>query len=211
MEYWAKTTSEGSPGISVHDHLGNVGHVARLIALRNQPLLDFLGVDVEGVASIAAAHDVGKISQGFQQKCQAWIEQNGLQERAGREGWHYCESDHSKVSQFSLQNYLQQQGMPSNSAGLWAAAIGGHHGRLHKAGERGLSPAPGMQRDQWEVERKKALEYLVGTFGALPALEIDQDAAVLWWLAGLTSVADWIGSDERFFPADRPGVVSRGG
>ena len=33
-------------------------------------------------------------------------------------------------------------------------------------------------------------------------LETDQDAAALWWLAGLTSVADWIGSDERFFPAD---------
>jgi len=67
MEYWAKTTPEGSPGISVHDHMRNVGHVARLIALKNQPLLDLLGLDVEGVASIAASHDVGKISQGFEQ------------------------------------------------------------------------------------------------------------------------------------------------
>ena len=204
MEYWAKTTSEGSPGISVHDHMRNVGHVARLIALKNQPLLDLLGLEVEGVASSAASHDVGKISQGFEQKCPAWLEQNGLQEQARRENWTGCEPDHSKVSQFSIQNYLLQQGMPPSSAGLWAAAIGGHHGRLHKAGERGLSPAHGMQKDQWEAERQKALKHMVETFGTLPTLEIDQDAAVLWWLAGLTSVADWIGSDERFFPANRP-------
>ena len=204
MEYWAKTTPEGTPGISVQEHMHNVGHVARMLALQNPQLIDLLGLNAEGVASLAASHDIGKISQGFQQKCQAWIEQNNLQEQARREGWHHCESDHSKVSQFSLQNCLRQQGMPSSSAGLWAAAVGGHHGRLHKAGERGLFPAPGMRKDQWEDERQKALQFLEEAFGGMPALEIDQDTAALWWLAGLTSVADWIGSDERFFSADQP-------
>lgn len=204
MEYWAKTTSENLPGISVWAHLLNVGHVARLLALQSRPTLDLLGLNPDSVAAFAACHDVGKISQGFQTKCAAWIEQNGLRERADRETWRLCEPDHSKVSQFSMQNLLREQKMSPWSAGLWAAAVGGHHGRLHKTSERGLSPVPGMQKDQWEVDRQKTLQSLTETFGMLPALEIDQDAASLWWLAGLTSVADWIGSDERFFPADRP-------
>ena len=40
----------------------------------------------------------------------------------------------------------------------------------------------------------------------LAGLVVDNESPVLWWLAGLTSVADWIGSDENFFPANR-GVV----
>jgi len=204
MKYWAKTTSDGTPGIAVREHMRNVGHVARLLALQNSQLLDLLGLDAQGAAGLAASHDVGKISPGFQQKCPAWIEENGLQELARREGWSQCEADHSKISHFSLQNYLRQHGMPSSSAGLWAAAIGGHHGKLHKAGERGLPQVHGMKKDQWEAERQKELRSVEQSFGALPALEIDQTSAALWWLAGLTSVADWIGSDERFFPANQP-------
>src|SRR5690606_10105116 len=30
-------------------------------------------------------------------------------------------------------------------------------------------------------------------------IELDDSSPSLWWFAGLTSVADWIGSDERFF------------
>ncbi|MFC1896326.1 CRISPR-associated helicase Cas3' [Thermodesulfobacteriota bacterium] len=213
MEYWAKTTPEGDPGISVHDHMRNVGHVARLLALQNRQLLDLLNLDAESVASLAASHDVGKISQGFQQKCQAWIDQNGLQEQAQREVWLQCESDHSKVSQFSLQNRLRQQGMSPLSAGLWAAAIGGHHGRLHRVSERGLSLNCIAKNDQWEIDRQKELQFVEETFGPLLSLEIDQNSAAPWWLAGLTSVADWVGSDERFFPGDQQvddaGAVAR--
>jgi len=31
---------------------------------------------------------------------------------------------------------------------------------------------------------------------------LSDDSPSLWWLAGLTSVADWIGSNERFFPSN---------
>jgi CRISPR-associated endonuclease/helicase Cas3 len=198
MEYWGKTTPEGYPGISVSDHMGNVGRVARLLAQQKLALLELLGLTVEETSAFAASHDVGKISQGFQQKCPVWMKQNGLQSQASL--WRHCESDHSKVSQFSLQNYLRVQGMTAWSAALWAAAAGGHHGRLHKAGERGLAPCSGMMSDDWEVERQKELRAVAEFFGAFPSMEIDQDSAALWWLAGLISVADWIGSDERFFP-----------
>jgi len=32
---------------------------------------------------------------------------------------------------------------------------------------------------------------------------LTEESAVIWWLAGLTTVADWIGSDERFFSPER--------
>ncbi len=201
FKYWGKTTRDKLPGISVRDHMTNVGHVARLLAMQRISLLELLGLSANEVSAFAASHDVGKISQGFQQKCPSWIEQNGLQTHAQQ--WRHCESDHSKISQFSLQNYLREQGMSAWSAGLWAAAVGGHHGRLHRTGERGLPPSAGMMKDQWETERQNELGFVEDSFGPLPAMEIEQDSAALWWLAGLTSVADWIGSDERFFPVDQ--------
>ena len=71
VECWAKTTGNGLPGISVRDHCLNVGCVARaLIELLPKQLQDLLP---PGAASLAALHDVGKISPGFQVKCQPWL------------------------------------------------------------------------------------------------------------------------------------------
>lgn len=203
LEYWAKTTSTGEPGISVIDHLRNVGHVACLLSMQNQRILDLLKLDRGSIAFLAASHDVGKISQGFQQKCRVWIERNGLAEKARKECWKVRESNHSKISQFSLHNFLLEHEISANSAGLISAVIGAHHGRLHKVTERGLHPCPGMMKDQWEILRQSTLKNLEVLFGTLNIRDLNQNDAALWWLAGLISVSDWIGSDERFFPADK--------
>jgi len=43
LEFWAKTTADGRPGISVRDHCVNVGGVAEaLIAHLPKPLQDLL-------------------------------------------------------------------------------------------------------------------------------------------------------------------------
>ncbi|MGH8605800.1 MAG: hypothetical protein ACREXR_24315, partial [Gammaproteobacteria bacterium] len=65
---------------------------------------------------------------GFQSKCGAWLEQNGLKEVSVAQGWGNLVSDHSKVSQFSVQNLLLQVGMKPKSAMYWAVAPGAHHG-----------------------------------------------------------------------------------
>ena len=200
MEYWAKTTSEGLPGISVYSHMLHVGHVAKSLAKQRSHQLKLFGLNVQEVAFLAALHDIGKISQGFQRKCQRWLEDNGLLEMDRREGWETCVSDHSKISQFAIQNYLKQQGMKKSSASYWAAAIGGHHGRLHRVGRQGLIADAGMNLDDWEELRQKEIKKLETDFQSVPpSKQIRRDSPELWWLAGLTSVADWIGSDERFF------------
>ncbi len=66
-ECWAKTTKDGRPGISVRDHCLNVCCVAEALLALLPPHLHKLVPP--GAATLAALHDIGKVSPGFQQKC----------------------------------------------------------------------------------------------------------------------------------------------
>jgi CRISPR-associated endonuclease/helicase Cas3 len=196
LEFWAKTTEDDQPGISVRDHCLNVGCVAEaLIEVLPTLLKDLLP---SGAATLAALHDVGKISTGFQSKCQVWLEQSGLAEAAMRERWRtHSESDHAKVTQYFLERAMKPFGTH-----LWAVAAGVHHGRIF--GRKITEPECERisEREAWEkAEREKLLADLVAVFGALP-VQAPRDSD-LWCVAGLISVADWIGSNEDFFPSDR--------
>lgn len=55
----------------------------------------------------------------------------------------------------------------------------------------------------WEEEREHAARGILESFGASPAVfSMAEHDPALWWLAGLTTIADWIGSDERVFPPE---------
>ncbi len=151
-----------------------------------------------GSETLAALHDVGKISTGFQSKCPVWLEQAGLAEAARREHWRtHSESDHAKVSQYFLERAMKPFGTH-----LWAVAAGVHHGRIFGRGIREPECARIAEREAWEkAEREKLLAEMIAIFGALPAQA--PLGADLWCVAGLISVADWIGSNESFFPCDR--------
>lgn len=179
---WAKTLSDGSPGISVRDHCLNVGCVAEaLLELLPPHLRDLLP---PGAATLAALHDVGKISPGFQQKCAKWLVKYRIQPTASAG----CENDHAKVSQFTLQ------GLVADSLRLWAAVVGAHHGTIK--GDR-LPPVTENNHAGWTAERKRLVEELTTVFGPLPVEAGDE--AARWMTAGLITVADWIGSDESLF------------
>ena len=184
-ECWAKTTEDGQPGISVRDHCRNVGCVAEaLLELLPRTVRDLVPA---GSVTLAAEHDVGKVLPGFQQKCEAWLLRLALMDRALREGWNVRESDHAKVSQFTVQELLGKCQLNA-----WATALGAHHGRIK--GDRVSI------REPWESERRRLAEELIKEFGPLP--DEPPDEATLWFVAGLITVADWIGSDERHFPQD---------
>ncbi len=68
--FWAKTTYEGKPGISVYDHMVNVGSVAQCLAEMSPNLLRRFHIESSMVGALAALHDLGKISPGFQRKCE---------------------------------------------------------------------------------------------------------------------------------------------
>ncbi|HEY9167074.1 MAG TPA: CRISPR-associated helicase Cas3' [Candidatus Kryptonia bacterium] len=213
--FWAKTTREGRPGISVLEHMLNVGFVARAMAQKRQEILSLFRVAPSLVGTLAALHDLGKISPGFQRKCEEWLKLKGLLEIAQRGRWDSeMEGDHGKVSHAALQKIFNEKGMDERSATYLSTVLGGHHGRLNRPNERGFKPQKAIIEDlsgiNWEEERKSAAETVVSEFGIrFSDLLVDDSSPALWWLAGLTSVADWIGSDERYFPAEGRIEVTR--
>lgn len=202
MEFWAKTDKHGKPGISVRDHCINVGCVAE--AIFNAANIGFF--EARLVIWLAATHDIGKISPGFLQKCAAWIQANGLEQAVRRREWTTAVSDHSKVSQFTLQHVLKEQReLPKETAALWAAISAMHHGSPHWGGQWGQALKHGIPlHDHWEKDRRLLAQELGTIFGmpqTVPVVE-NPHHSTLWWTAGLITVADWIGSDEHYFSPD---------
>ena len=103
---WAKTWPggplQGHPALSVRDHCLNVGAVAEALCgiTSNEAPAAFL-------VWLAACHDIGKVSPGFQSKCDGWMRQRGLTGHSP--AWQSQQADHSKVSQFSLQHILKER------------------------------------------------------------------------------------------------------
>ncbi len=195
VQFWAKTTPDGEPGISVHDHCLKVGCVAEaLLATLPPPIKALLP---SGSATLAALHDVGKITIGFQAKCLAWLK-SSARPLCSDGKIALSVADHALVS----QRFLQQ--LPAFAANrLWAVAVGAHHGRPKG---RKVDPANPFEalREEWaQGHRENLLLQLESVFGAFPTTPPDPRLyphhSDLWLLAGLVTVADWIGSNETWF------------
>ena len=208
MDFWAKTTDDGKPGISVYAHMINVGSVARCIAEISPRLLDRFKLASADIGALAALHDLGKISPGFQRKCEQWLADNNLVKIARNGCWDTgTEPDHGKVSHAAIQDFLVAQGYARDNAKYVAAALGGHHGRLkYLPNDRGIKPPLIKQIGDnhsgidWNDERLKTAQHIWNHFNADGTADaLTGESSAIWWFAGLTSVADWIGSDERFF------------
>jgi len=207
--FWAKTTKDGEPGISVYDHMVNVGCVARCIAETSPGILERFHLQSSAVGTLAALHDLGKISPGFQRKCEGWLEENNLAKIDRNWRWDSAmESDHGKVSHAAIQAFLLEIGVDCQTAKFVSSVLGAHHGRLNPPNDRGYRPqkliSDTASQIDWDAERVANAQMIWDRFaGRTAIINISDDSPSLWWLAGLTSVADWIGSDERFFPPER--------
>ncbi len=206
VHFWAKTTKDGQPGISVRDHCLNVGCVAEALAA----WFHISFADRRLAVWLAACHDIGKISPGFQRKCEEWLTENGLKAEAETRAWKQAEENHSKVSQFTLQHWLRQQfDLGTDDSAFWAAASGMHHGAPHWKGEWQIAERSGIPpNDVWEQRRRELaveLATLIGEPTCPPHVDLE-DMSALWWTAGFITVADWIGSDEDFFSPKRSDI-----
>jgi len=204
--YWAKTTSDGRPGISVFEHMLNVGCVASCLAEIAPELLMLFRIRSEEIGVLAALHDLGKISPGFQRKCVVWLQENDLVRIARNGVWDTAmEPNHGRVTQATVQPFLVDHGMSPDTAQYIAAILGGHHGRLQALPDtRGLRVTKGITEEtsgiDWTKARDSIASDIVEAFnGDLSNVDLAETSPSLWWLAGLTTVADWIGSDESFF------------
>ena len=78
-------------------------------------------------------------------------------------------------------------------------AVAGHHGEPPGEPQRVLE-------DAFDTADFDAAETFVQTLQSLAGLEAfprpdkEQSKAASWWIAGLTVLADWLGSNRKFFP-----------
>jgi CRISPR-associated endonuclease/helicase Cas3 len=144
---------------------------------------------------VIACHDLGKACPGFQCK---WKNLSSLD--AGKSP--NTDVNHAFVSQIALSSWLQKQGWPEELAELVADAVGCHHGE--RASPSNLDCLSGDRRaigkDAWAAVRHEVLDVLAEVLKpSITPTKESLSGPDFMLLAGLTSFADWIGSNEEWF------------
>ncbi len=185
-----KRATDQVPGLSVYDHCTVVGLVARALIMRYPKLLRE-NLFPEGSELVAACHDIGKISPHFQAKL---YQKLGLdlklvpELKMGRPDLDKSVGYHFGVSQAALAG-----------TGPFIAEIAGRH--------HGMSPDFIASKNDaaiggmaWQAERNSTVDALKKFFDrSWPVITDEIHASVI---AGLTTVADWIGSGPIFDTLD---------
>ncbi|MBO4335519.1 MAG: CRISPR-associated endonuclease Cas3'', partial [Desulfovibrio sp.] len=198
---WAKTTVDGKPGISVRQHCHAVKCVANELLNRFPLFFKSTAIDRKSLLFLASSHDVGKISLDFLQNCHAWLVKEDLLAKY-ESGWSTIfKRWHPEISQKSLLDFLVGHGHDFETTYYWAAVVGAHHGRVLARS----APRPYTTRvdDGLEDERQRCLLEFWQECEEPSLPKVSCNDPCLWSVAGLITLADWIGSDEEFFPADK--------
>jgi CRISPR-associated endonuclease/helicase Cas3 len=165
-ECFAKSTEEGAPGLSVHEHSRNVAEVARaLVSVLPAQVVALLG---SSPVCTAALHDIGKVSPGFQLN---HFREN-LRSHVPQLGSHvpenYC-TKHACISEAAVNAFLS--GDASTTA--LGAVVGAHHGRRDDPGRDVFGvyggAVPGADPGLLETA-KRGKRSLPGARGHVPTL-----------------------------------------
>lgn len=197
--FWGKTdrsiaVTRYHPAIC---HMIDVGIVAKTLAsvLRFR----FGGLDLETLAFLCAMHDIGKLSPGFQGKDEERAE---LLKRQGHSFPRGSEKKHGLVAAKYLPELIRQAGCRDDDlAELLSYILAAHHGIF--PGGVGWNCEIIQDDETWKAVRQDTMRLLSDLFppcfaadNALPSL------ADSIRFAGLVTVADWLASNEIYFPYD---------
>lgn len=205
---WAKTSSlDGESWHPLLLHLLDVAASADAILAREpvstrQRLAAAFGLGWEfsrpWLLLLIACHDLGKCCPGFQCK---WKNLSGLDAGPSPD----TTVNHAFVTQVELPSLLVELGWPEDAAELIADAVGCHHGERASPNEiQRIEANPfrsTLGKPEWHAARRAIFDTLMGVFAPteLPA-KSTLSGPDFMLLAGLTSFADWIGSNEQYFP-----------
>lgn len=153
------------------------------------------------IAYFAGLHDLGKAYPGFALSWESG--RNRLLDLGLRPSRIQEPSPHGFVSTHLLEEMLPAQGFGRKTAAGLGFAVGGHHGQFPSPAQvEAVQGKVGGTR--WREVRQDLLRLLAHALGVdtntPPAGAVHDDNAFLVMMAGLTSVADWIGSNHRYFP-----------
>ena len=207
---WAKSNESG--GYSLPLHLLDVAAVGQALA-RRMPIgarvrvAEDLNCSLAETAAIvglcAGMHDLGKATPGFQAK---WAPGRDLAEAQGFAfdvGQLVLGDRHDAFSVRIADAEFRRKGVSGPLRREVVSAIGAHHGFA-------IHDAPTAQhlnalQGKWRGCHRELLDLL---FAATGANFIGLPNHVTFhrlreWLSGLISIADWIGSDTKFFSHER--------
>ena len=188
--YLAKTYTDATgvhPGRTVEDHCRIVGEIAKALIKRYPALMQSLFP--VGAPLAAACHDIGKISPTFYEKLRQACTVNAppkLNQTIDPDlerSW----GGHAGVSQATAHALQAPRYVPE--------ILGMHHGFTPQLGGLTANGEP-FGGVHWQQERLALVDRLKQFLNTdWPTLHDDAQARVV---AGLTSVADWIGSGRHF-------------
>lgn len=186
---WQDNTGQTRPGRDVYTHCRIVGEVARTLLQRWPQALRNTLLPVNSHL-VAACHDIGKVSPTFYLKIRKHCIEGSMPPLDSRDYDGLDESQwggHAGVS--------QQAAIATGVLPLLAEVLGQHHGCR--------PPVGGLKADcevfggpNWQAERVALVNALKDALQADWPSQISPSQARI--LAGLTSVADWIGSGPHF-------------
>ncbi len=176
--------------------------VARQLLQLLSPVLQSKLALPDGIVTLVALHDIGKISPGFQTKCPQWAGPHGKTDEPTLYKWSKAESRHALISQWFLEQILKKRHSKIREHKKWAECLGAHHGSY---------AAPDRRReylsDEWMKFADEFLQHIEKDLGSIP----QESPKSLWgeelfpvmqeWVIGLIEVADWIASNENYFPS----------
>lgn len=195
-------SGEKLAGRQVLSHCQIVGEVALKLIAR---MPEWLRNDLfpEGSELIAACHDIGKVSPTFQEriyrgtKGYQWNSKPELEKFTDPDmenhpvtGW----GGHAGVSQAAASALLRNKAYDKNTRKYVPLILGQHHGSSPKLSRS--AEADEFGGEAWQQRREELLTELKLLLNCdFPSIKSPEYARVL---AGLTSVADWIGSSALF-------------
>lgn len=157
------------------------------------------------LTTLAAIHDIGKFAPHFQAKVpDLWKAISGA--TAGPKSSRYHTQDGLCLWIGSLSRRLGPTLWSGDSHFLTrlVQAVMGHHGRPLALDRESPNRIFGIGRDPAE-QFAEAVQRLLMPRPASSACSRDSEIdRATWWLAGLVTTADWIGSNERWFPYTAP-------
>ncbi len=204
---WAKSgEDQGHPLLA---HMLDVAAVAEAIlelepATTHQHLASQFGMSVEGaprwLATLAGLHDVGKAIPGFQAK---WEQGQAL---AKAQGLTFASTSLRSNRHDCASTAILEEWLPGRTGAdvIWcqqvAGAVGAHHG--YPLTQKEMSNGWPMREDcVWLQARQALLDSYWKVLSPPGDITTDELALpAISWLAGLTSIADWIGSNPDWFP-----------
>ena len=165
--------------------------------------------DCQRLSALVFLHDIGKLHPGFQAKGRIWPPGLWHWPKRGhlKEGWAFLTLA-SKRSEHPFHETMRQVMKWGEAVDPLVAAMIAHHGRpVEPPSDPTLHDWPCLPHYDWQAEAgvmDDALHrWFAGAFG-LGAGPLPNNPRFHHTVAGFVALADWIGSDKRFFPFKEP-------